>query len=528
MKFNSPLNALMRDNENTETSKTLSNDKRKAIVFITRNVVDDIEKSIGQKAPETGGMLGGNRAAGIITTFHFDKTANCTGGTYTPDHAVLTHLLKNDWNPENIDLMGMAHSHPDGFWQPSMGDEIYAARFLKHNPQIEMFALPIVKPFKNNNIFEIFPYVAVRNSSKPHGVEIRKAEFRIVDNNFVEQVMKQKMEMTDAFARVREAYDLSRMAKSRLIIVGAGGSAQFIEDMARAGVGEFVLIDPDEVSETNIATQQVYRKDIGRPKVDCIAERLRDINPMAKIVLRRQWLDEIGDEEFKILALKPFGKEKPITTLLCGFTDNFEAQARVNRLALNFGLPSLSAQLYFEGRGLEITFTYPGVTQSCQRCVLSQRYKAYLDNGYKNTVTSHGTPIFATTRLNALKGFIAMAILHHGMKPQNEEGQDLPSYKRWGNLLERIGDRNLIMIRADPDLGIRYFKEAFAGAEQSNILFDETIWRPQKADCPENGYANCPDCGGTGNLHAAIGTFKDTREMRPQTHPPSGEVLTES
>jgi len=108
--------------------------------------------------------------------------------------------------------------------------------------------------------------------------------------------------------------------------------------MARSGLGEHVLIDPDVVSESNIATQQVYRKDIGRPKVECIAERIRDINENAKVVPVRQSLDEIDDAEFKELALKPLAHERPQATLLCGFTDNFEAQARVNRLALHFGI----------------------------------------------------------------------------------------------------------------------------------------------------------------------------------------------
>lgn len=150
-----------------------------------------------------------------------------------------------------------------------------------------------------------------------------------------------------------------------------------------------------------------------------------------------------------------------------------------------------------------MTFIHPDVTPACGRCILSSRYRAYLEEGFQNNVTSDGTPIFATTRLNALKGFIALAILHHGT-----------DHPRWGGLLERIGNRNLLQIRMDPDLGLKAFEKAFGGGDTARIFFDETVWLPQSPENPQNGYAACPDCGGTGNLRDAIGTFADTRIMR--------------
>jgi hypothetical protein len=152
------------------------------------------------------------------------------------------------------------------------------------------------------------------------------------------------------FDRVTGAYDLERMRRSRLVIFGMGGAAAYAEDAARAGIGQFVLIDADMVSETNLATQQTYRCDIGRPKVDCIAERIQDINPAAKVVTLQKMLnDELRDDEIKKLVREPLAGASADRTLLCGFTDDFFAQARINRLALQFGLPSLCAQVYQEG-----------------------------------------------------------------------------------------------------------------------------------------------------------------------------------
>lgn len=315
----------------------------------------------------------------------------------------------------------------------------------------------------------------------------------------------------DRFARVVSVYSLPRMHRSRVVVVGAGGSRQFVEDMARAGLGQAVVIDGDKVSQTNIGTQQVFEREVGMPKTHCLYHALKQINPLMQVTCVDAHLDDKIDDAFMenlllgriVDATGDVLCDPPETTLLCGFTDNFAAQARVNRLALQFGVPSLSAQLYKEGRGLEITFTHPEYTEACHRCVLSKRYSAFA-NGYQADVGSQGTPIFATARLNAIKGMIALALLHSGT-----------GHKRWKALLEGMRNRNLVQVRFDPDieteLGLKVFNRAFGGADQGRLLFDETVWLPQKAEHPRNGQLACPDCLGSGDLRQRIGTIADTK-----------------
>src|SRR5688500_12580900 len=97
---------------------------------------------------------------------------------------------------------------------------------------------------------------------------------------------------TETFRRVVDAYDLPRLSQSHVTSIGIGGAAPFVEELARAGVACQTVIDGDAVSETNLATQQVYRRDIGRPKVAAVADRMRDINPAAVVVEIPQSLDE--------------------------------------------------------------------------------------------------------------------------------------------------------------------------------------------------------------------------------------------
>jgi proteasome lid subunit RPN8/RPN11 len=480
---------------------------------ITRRALDAIRDAIGSRPAEQGGALGGSRTDGTVRHFHFDASARRSGATYSPDHVSLNNLFADEWNPAGINLLGFVHSHPPGFARPSGGDAIYARAILDAIPELDRLLLPIVQTEADTGRFDLHPFVASRDKD---GVRIDRLELVVLEDAEKPIEPTAPVDTTETFRRVRDAYDLPALAESRVVYVGIGGAAQFAEDLARAGVGEHVLIDPDVVTETNLATQQVYRRDLGRPKVACLADRIRDVNPNAVVVSRQQTLDEIDDREFGRLALEPLAGRPPRLTLVCGLTDSFEAQARVNRIALNLGLPSLCAQVYHEGLAAEITFTVPGVTPACHRCVLNGRYREYRERGFENDVTSDGTPIFATTRLNALKGFLALAILHAS---QDRDGEpQARGAERWRRLLARVGERNLVQIRMDPDvgsaLGLRVFDAVFGGGDANRIVFDDVVWLPQAPDRPENGFPHCPDCRGTGDLRDAAGTFDDTRLWR--------------
>jgi len=468
---------------------------------ISRLVLENIQRSVGVLAPETGGMLGGNPDLGVVTHFHFDDEASRTRATYSPDCQMLNRILAEEWNPAGIRLMGFVHSHPKWVRMPSSGDEVYAKRILAAVPEMDRLLLPIVMAEPDNGHFELLPFAARRQGE---GVTVDALQLLVSDQEVNREPVARFREMA-MFARVRSAYNLDRLQSARVVAEGVGGAAEFVELLARAGVGEFVLIDPDVVSETNLATQQVYRRDLGRPKVECLAERIKDINPHAFVKPLHVSSDELTDEAFGHLLHGPLDVKPPALTLLCGMTDSFEAQARVNLLALQFGVASLCAQVYAEGRGAEVTFTHPETTPACHRCALSSRYQAYLQEGFRNGTTSDGTPIGSTSRLNSAKFLVAMALLHHGT-----------DHPRWGRMLGRIGNRNLVQLRMDPDLDLPVFERVFGKADRTRMFCDEAVWLPQLPDNPANGYPACPDCGGTGDLRAAVGTIADTRLMRNQ------------
>ncbi|HEY9899823.1 MAG TPA: tRNA threonylcarbamoyladenosine dehydratase [Pantanalinema sp.] len=85
---------------------------------------------------------------------------------------------------------------------------------------------------------------------------------------------------------------LDRLRSAHVLVAGVGGvGGACVEALGRAGVGTLTLIDMDVVAASNCNRQVVaLTSSVGRPKVEVMAERLRDINPDIKLNLVQERL----------------------------------------------------------------------------------------------------------------------------------------------------------------------------------------------------------------------------------------------
>lgn len=96
--------------------------------------------------------------------------------------------------------------------------------------------------------------------------------------------------MDDIFSR-NELYwgkDFQKYLSSlKIAVFGLGGVGGFaLEALARAGVGEFLIVDFDTVAKTNINRQIIaLHSTIGEKKTEVFKRRLKDINPGVKITV---------------------------------------------------------------------------------------------------------------------------------------------------------------------------------------------------------------------------------------------------
>ena len=516
-------------------------------------VLDSFRTHVGKYRAETGGMLASSNKSQIIDRCYFDIYSKNTSGTFYYDEESMTKVYR-DWKSKGYETNGIFHSHPRGVIHPSYHDISSVLRHLEFF-DLDHFYLPIFQPEargfytmyfyiarRKEDVLEVnLEYVVQANASgysysvskwkEKYSVRELKAYINRIDHVSDPEektVSASQTSESDAaaldksikvtasevrkpsekyFSKVRSLYPQTVLDKV-ILCVGTGGARSFLENMARSGFRNFVLIDRDVVSETNIATQGVFISELGKKKVEVIRDRILDINPEAKVVCVEKFLDEdMSDDEFHGY-MDMFPNRKPKDYLILGCTDNFEAQKRSSLLALKYGVPYLAATMYQGGAAAEIIFVYPGVTESCPRCMLRSRFESY-ESGFVNDVDSSNCPIFATERMNSLKGFIALMLLMY------REDANSP----FSRMLDDVKNRNFVWIRLTPylkdtDLKIERFDTLFNGI--SEVFFDETIWIPQFPDRPENGAKRCLLCGGSGDLTSLSDKWMhtDTRKIR--------------
>lgn len=262
------------------------------------------------------------------------------------------------------------------------------------------------------------------------------------------------------FKRVSNVLDIKYLLDCTVIGIGCGGSRSFYESMARMGVGNFILMDGDHITYSNVASQNAYISELGLSKTKVIKSHIKDINPYSDVECFNFYLtSKFSDKDFETKILSNINTKH---TLLCAFTDDFYAQARTSKLSQKYHIPFIAAQHHAKGETSELVFYYPGVTKYTLEDICKSRYEDY-KNGYENDVTSDSSPIFNTTRLNAICEKVAIGMLLYDKYPTHE----------YCNFLQSKKDENLILVR-QKTIPNNSLNQLFS--DSNGYLFDDTVF----------------------------------------------------
>ena len=109
----------------------------------TAEVYDEICKTIGCRRPEYGGLLGSSDGV-HIDHYYFDSTSERSAGVYMMDIPACNKVI-HEWNDNDIELIGVIHSHPNGVTRPSHGDLLMAKNIIESINVHGRFFTPIVQ-----------------------------------------------------------------------------------------------------------------------------------------------------------------------------------------------------------------------------------------------------------------------------------------------------------------------------------------------------------------------------------------------
>lgn len=148
-----------------------------------------------------------------------------------------------------------------------------------------------------------------------------------------------------------------RLKASSVLVVGAGGlGAPVLSYLAAAGVGHITVVDDDHVEPSNFHRQVLFtEEDLGEPKAERAASRLRSLNPDIQVTAH---VERLTAENAETLIA-------PVDIVADG-TDTFATRYVVNDACVLTGTPNAYASIsQFEGQAS--LFSTPG--GPCYRCL---------------------------------------------------------------------------------------------------------------------------------------------------------------
>lgn len=314
-------------------------------------------------------------------------------------------------------------------------------------------------------------------------------------------------------SRISKSVDVLSTQRSRICIVGVGGSAGLACDLARSGLGNFILVDMDTVDAVNVARQGHNPDQIGIPKTEALASQIKVINPDATVTCLHMDFTTMTDDKF----IEQFAD----IDLLIMATDSFKAQARGNQAALLLNVPAIWPGLYRGGGAGEIIFWHPGL-DPCFRCLVRRRYTLQAEAAQKGQTLdppSDGATIYDIHLLDSIVGQLAIGLLTRGAD------------NRFGRLIDRLGDRNFLQVKTDPDwtfAGRDIIREQLRIPDECDTYFS---WNAIARRDPDAGQLPCPDCEKYRGHRFAMVDAKPVRNP-PETHthtdenPPTEDVLS--
>jgi len=166
------------------------------------------------------------------------------------------------------------------------------------------------------------------------------------------------------FSRNTGILESSIMRDKTAIILGCGSVGSLVAlQLAKSGVGNFLLVDNDIVEYHNLCRHQCGISDVGRYKTDALKERILNINASAKVICEVSTVEMLRKEVFDECCIKE-------RTIIVGCADNRAADVYANSIAVMYKVPFISIGFWERAFAGEIFYYLPEQNMPCYKCAL--------------------------------------------------------------------------------------------------------------------------------------------------------------
>jgi molybdopterin/thiamine biosynthesis adenylyltransferase len=169
----------------------------------------------------------------------------------------------------------------------------------------------------------------------------------------------------DVFSRNTGILETGMMKSMTAIISGCGSVGSYVAlELARSGVGRFLLIDNDVVSYANVCRHQCGIADVGRYKANAVADRIRLINPEAQIGIQTTVVENVPPAVFNEFC----GPD----SVIVGCADNRQGDLFASKIGAFYNMPMVSIGFWERAFAGEVFYWIPEKKDlACYQCFIN-------------------------------------------------------------------------------------------------------------------------------------------------------------
>lgn len=266
-----------------------------------------------------------------------------------------------------------SHYHGDIFGYYKKDSGVFNIVSTEKNPKLRLLGTVVAE----------LPIIH-KKSNKLWGVWVDNTHLKFYYNGAEYQTEIYSLYL-NIFSRNKGILETSIMREKSAVILGCGSVGSLVAlELARSGVGSFLLVDTDILEYHNICRHQCGISEVGEYKVDIVRKRILDINPSARVITRRKMVEHLSQEDFDSIC-------NGINTLFIGCADNRKADVYSNMVAARLSCSFLSIGFWERALAGEIFYWLPNRNMPCCGCALgsggmSGRIEANNHHVYSNQV----------------------------------------------------------------------------------------------------------------------------------------------
>ena len=164
----------------------------------------------------------------------------------------------------------------------------------------------------------------------------------------------------DLYSRSKGILEIGILEQKHVAIIGLGSfGSQIAIELAKAGVGEFSLVDFDRVELHNLVRHTCFVKDLGRLKTDAIEEAILGKNPYAIV---HKFPFDISKSHMKLEEIV-----RQADLVICA-TDNNPSRFALSQALFDFQKVGVFGRAFTRAEGGDVFVYRPG--QACYSCMV--------------------------------------------------------------------------------------------------------------------------------------------------------------